>query len=438
MRKASSRVDSPRGKETDGSKWDENRIYLLEKIIKVIEKSSVDWKGNVEGNRSIRIQQADYNACGKERIILEAKELEKQGLIRIKWLIYGSDIEKIMYSLKDIDTFYRILDKQKKSLRFQWAYEFLNQFLCDISKEWIINYMKALKSSLDKGRFPMELALFDEMQENHDKVMDEANGLLLFRCLKCLDHLSEPIYKKIFSKYSLGGSKVFENDLEQRIISIAKKYHPDVVDDMSDTEVLSQILIEEYAQELSVKGNLLLLLDGKEVDLSLFPYGVVLNSDTLKYATICEHQKLSKVITVENKANYMSMPYEDNTLIIYTHGYFSPKERYFLRGLAKVLKKYQVSFWHTGDLDYGGIQIFRFIRSQIFEELQPYLMNVDQYNRYMKYGEAIVDTSLEKLKRLNDPMLQPLIDRIITEGIVIEQECFLIDMNIMDRVEDIV
>lgn len=82
---------------------------------------------------------------------------------------------------------------------------------------------------------------------------------------------------------------------------------------------------------------------------------------------ICQEQDICKVVTVENKANFMKMPYEEGTLLVYTHGFFSPKERFFLKKLETVLKKKRVEYFHTGDLDYGGIRIFSIFRKIYFQ-----------------------------------------------------------------------
>ena len=77
------------------------------------------------------------------------------------------------------------------------------------------------------------------------------------------------------------------------------------------------------------------------------------------------------MITVENKANYESMPYEEGTLIIYSHGYFSPDERAFLIQLERVLSGIHTScgtaYLHTGDLDYGGVKTVSYTHLDVYK-----------------------------------------------------------------------
>lgn len=138
------------------------------------------------------------------------------------------------------------------------------------------------------------------------------------------------------------------------------------------------------------------------------------------------------------------MPYEKGTLILFCHGFFSPLEREFLRKLEGVLEQGTqdmeqspgtekagkcaagVEYYHTGDLDYGGVRIFKHIREHVFPKLQPLSMDAAQFDRYLDYGTDMEPSSWEKLKNVEEPLLQQLIDRILTTKKVIEQEVFLI------------
>ncbi|MNV38655.1 hypothetical protein D3C71_1302170 [compost metagenome] len=376
----------------------------------------------------MRIQQKDYDEIGKSRLLQEAGNLEAQGLLRVKWFNNKTDIEKVIFSLEDIPKLYKMLGKASKAESLNQIRKYVKKQLQGVQKHWIQSCYEEMLLQLDTGIIPKNLLVAETVPINEiikeSDVGDEYNNLFCI-CLNSLDVLGEPIYKRIFSKYHLGNSKIFENILQSRIISLARKHHPAVDDNMNESEVLSQIYIEEYSQELAVKGELVLEVGGEKIDLSSFIYGTVLNSEMLKYSTIAAQQNIHKIITVENKANYMSMEYESGTLIIFSHGYFSPKERDFLRKLEQILSEQEVVYFHTGDLDYGGIKIFQYIRTHIFPQLRPYLMNVAQYEAYLLMGEKIENSVWEKLKMVKEPLLQPLIDQIVKDKIVIEQESFL-------------
>lgn len=394
------------------------RYHILDWILKKYEGRTTksDWRQEKTGNKSIKIQQEHYDAVGKTELLSEIRELEEQGLVRVTYFSGGSDVEKITYNLRDIERFYEMKGKRSERSLLEEAWNCVSAYRAQAESSWLQAYYDHLLRDIDKGKYPDHLS---------------SPGVPLFQCLNILEKLREPVYVRIFSSQYLGGSKVFEDTLRARVVSIGKDYHPMADKAMKDQQVLSQMYLETYSQEMELKGELRIVLAGREVDLSVFPYGAVLNTETLKNAGIAGEQNIKKIVTVENKANYMSMPYEKGTLILFCHGFFSPLERDFLVKLEKEVLEpsrqagQEIEYWHTGDLDYGGVRIFRYIRTNIFPQIRPWQMDVEQYERYQRYALEMKPSSLRELKDMKEPLLQPLIDRIAAEGKVIEQECFL-------------
>ena len=187
--------------------------YLVRRILDKIESSSVDWRENASGNRSLKIQQEDFNRAGKSELLEEARMLEQRGLVQIKWLEYGNDIEKITYCLKQAGQFYELSGLTPKWERIQEE----RQTLCRWSKQaqtgWLKAYYEDQAASLEKGKQSSDLQKYGEQ---------------LFTCLDALEKLKEPVYQRVFSVAVLGSTKVFENVLRTRVVSILSAYHPDV------------------------------------------------------------------------------------------------------------------------------------------------------------------------------------------------------------------
>ena len=128
-------------------------------------------------------------------------------------------------------------------------------------------------------------------------------------------------------------------------------------------------------------------------------------------------------MTIENKANYENMSYREDTLYIYCHGFFSPKEVEFLQELA-VLASENVEFLHWGDMDYGGIRIFLFNKEKIFPKLKPYQMDRESYEAAVmsNAGRKLEDEKRKKLEQMNAGELEELRCGILEYGMEIEQE----------------
>ncbi|WP_313134863.1 Wadjet anti-phage system protein JetD domain-containing protein [Anaerocolumna sp.] len=399
-------------------------MKLLDLIIDQYERSS-KWNNETSGNASFRIEEKHYKIVGKATLIDEAKELECSELLKIRWVkgYYNVDIEKVEYPLSNMTYFYQMSRRKPKYISVAEQKDMVMKYYHIFKKSWIRNYIKLeVLPKLEKGDCHKNLKKGD--CENDLEKMKQ-----FYQCLYGLDQLESPMFKRVFSKRYLNNSKVFEKELQKKIISIARKYADSVEEamdsSMEDSDILNQLYIEEYSQELNIKGKLRIEVEGSVIDTGCFPYGTVLNSQTIKNAIILDNPQITKILTIENKANFTAEPMEEGTLIIFSHGYFSPLERKFLKELADSLLEQPVTYLHSGDLDFGGVCIFRYIKNRIFPQLKPYRMDKDTFEKYKNYGEPIETATLEKLNKLKEPMLQELINLIIETGLVIEQEAYL-------------
>ena len=155
-----------------------NNDYLIHRILDKIEGSSVDWRKETSGNRSLKIQQEDFNRAGKSELLEEARMLEQRGLIQIKWLEYGNDIEKITYRLEQAGQFYELLGLTSKWERLETE----RQILCKWSEQaqtgWLRAYYEDQVASLEKGKPSLDLSKYGDQ---------------LFICLNALEKLEEPV-----------------------------------------------------------------------------------------------------------------------------------------------------------------------------------------------------------------------------------------------------
>jgi hypothetical protein len=133
-------------------------------------------------------------------------------------------------------------------------------------------------------------------------------------------------------------------------------------------------------------------------------------------------------MTIENKANYESMSYQKDTLYLFCHGFFSPKERRFLAMLCQIADP-DTEYFHWGDLDYGGICIFRFIQEELFPKLQPYRMGRKDYEYALSIGAgtALKPEKYMKYEQLDAGPLEELKQCIMSCQKEIEQEILLLE-----------
>lgn len=388
---------------------------------------------------------------GREAMIRQAREL--RGKISFDWRDMYSDIKMIDYDVAAVPILCKFIGVEDLRERQVRCIEKAKAFLEDRKGTWLEPYFRYALEQLEKGN------------TNEIKVMED--DVLLY-CLREMSLLQEPEWKRVFSARvfeaceNVTPSKVFEKVYQGKILEVLRK-SPLYEDEMTTDEILEAHGILTYSQTLEWKGNLVYQLTTKtekrlesEVPIEENPtkkiteieeeedlqkiagmyknarikvstaenvYGTVINAQTLEHAVPISLPGVKRILIIENKANYESMPFDAETLYIYCHGFFSPKEVQFLKKIREVAEP-DTCYEHWGDMDYGGIRIFMYNERNIFPELEPYHMSEADYVTCIQSGKGI---SLEEKKRgkleaLEAGKLELLKQAILKTGIEIEQE----------------
>ena len=411
--------------------------WILGKIVELLESGETNWRTEKCGRKTLNNSAKGaseipplYQGCSREKAIQEAIDLQEKGLVKINWLIRGSDIKSLVFHLEDRDQFYqlyrenvkpRFIPKQQRLWKYQ---EFLRKEMSVVQKPWIRSYYVDLleKSEKNNGNW--------EPDERLKQVRQYA------KCFRELDKLQKLTYAKVFASNSLEGSKNFTKEMKQYVIRQARKTNPDRTKLLDDIEVLEEIvLIRDCYQSMYIKGELLLyFVDDRgrtaAVNTKIWKYGTILEGESLLHAELePEQPQIQKVIIFENKMNFVMAPYEEGTLYLFVGGYPGPKVCRILHKLNKISKKRQrhIDVYHSGDLDYGGIRIFQYERNQVFPDLKPLQMDADTYLQHQQYSYPIREETKRKLKKLEDgnEQIKQLLELIIQEGRGIEQESFI-------------
>ncbi len=439
-------------------------MLLWQEIIKKYERMEWDrWPELPTGGKSFKIEDGKYQAGRREEVLQDVLLLLDRKLITMKkddWVEYMRDPALVRYRLEDMAGFYELAGLKPKWERLAEQKEKLLQVKRKIRSAWITAYLVEEEERLQRGKLVEENKL-----ATRQKLYDCLVGLdrLEYHAGKSLErevcsHLSDgetgtspavtiPMFQRVFSKKFLGNSKTFERELRSTVVSLARAYHPDIPKDkdaMDDVEVLGQLYVEIYSQELTLKGPLRFSWDGrwnrsyvpeaiatrKVLNTEDYPFGLVLSQQSLEHMVLCEEQSIRLIRTIENKANFVAEPYEEGKLVIFTHGYITPGERRFLVRLREVLERQgaSVRYEHSGDLDFGGISIYRYMRKYVFPDLQPHRMDLATYEEALcqTMAEAIPEEMAEKIAGLSeDPQLGVLAARLAEDRLVVEQEAYL-------------
>lgn len=374
--------------------------------------------GKLAGKKHPKVDQKLIDAVGgMQNFIRQAKELEqdemlgKSGLIQFQWSNLKSDIDQIHYEIAAIPLLCRKLgvkDVREHQTELITRVEMWKNKVCEC--EWGENYYDALLRRLTLG-----------------KKVSEAEDESLFLCLNAVAAQQEFIWERVFSARVFHNSKTFQKVYKSSIVTILKNYSPYYEEEMDEETLLAMHNIHSYAQTLEWKGSLRYELEnGNLLDTSLNIYGTVLNSQTMEHAIVKDLSRCKRIMTIENKANYESMIFAEDVLYIYCHGYFTPKEVRFLKKIPEIVDA-DCKFLHWGDMDYGGISIFQFIKKNIFPKLEPYQMDRTSFENALKDGAGIaLEPETRKKMEVKDAgLLEELKQVILETGKTIEQELLI-------------
>ena len=409
--------------------WNEENLPLAKWLIDKTDGQNYR-TGKLFGKKHPRV---DGNVLkevgGRDELVRQAKILERiptlggDEYLHFDWREMNTDITKIDYRVEVIPRLCEligIMDPRERQLR---AISRIGKLQEDVSGSCLFAYCNHVLEQLNKG---------------NTKELSKAEDEEFLKCLKALAALKEPEWKRVFSskvfekKNDITPSKVFERIYQGAVIETLK-YSPQYEEGMSDDEILAVHGILSYSQTLEWKGAVEYCLTDQngiaseeKIDTSSNYYGTVINAQTLEHAVPNLRDSVEKIIVIENKANYESMEYDPKVLYIFCHGYFSPKEVRFLQMLMKTAPE-EIQYYHWGDMDYGGIQIFLYNEKNIFPNLMPWKMDAPSYKAALENGKGIKLSSgkQKKLEALNAGKLEALKQCILENKMEIEQEMLI-------------
>ena len=404
----------------------------------IIEKAECD--SYRAGTRSkqwhIEADQKLLDAVGGRSVLLrQAGELEKltgiSGKIIVKWKAVRTEIEKITVSSDAIPLLCQVEQIEDPRERQLSQMEMTESWKSRVAQaDWLIPYYDHILERLNSG-----------------KLVKDVPGLedpLFFLFLNKTAEERKPLYRRAFSaqvctiwngiaqtkqsESKITPTKRFEKIYQSAVLSVLKQYSPLYEEGMSDEELLTAHGILTYAQTLEFKGAVSYRIDdGPAISTAAQIYGTMFNKQTLENAVPISIVGIRQIMTIENKANYEKMQFRRDTLYIFCHGFFSPPERKFLSRVVE-LAGTDTEYFHWGDMDYGGIRIFKFLQKNLFPKLKPWKMDVTDYKMALQMGASIsLETDKrERFEQMDAGVLTPLKEAILKNGKEIEQELLLL------------
>lgn len=410
---------------------------ILDELINRYEKKKVD------SSRRVIIPAAWFDAydlnslTAKKAFHLAVAELASKGFITYTWMKFEKDnlLDRLILNEEFVETCYAYLGRTPKVLWVQQLTEEVLQVRETFEAPWITDLLDNVLRQLDeKGRTGPYIP--------EDKLMRQNFWSLLEAVEKGIT-MSE----RYMSAALFGDSKYFEKHLRSKLAGAAKKY---MSTDLGTEQVLEYLGITNNPEEILIWGDLKFRLAGTDEDkppvnakdastvisTGIYKYGTSINAQTVLHMQLLE-VKASKVVTIENKATYYEyIRYADTQeLVIYLGGFFGEAVRNFLSKIA--VGEPKIEFYHWGDVDLGGLQIFRYLCGVLDRQIRPLLMDEVTYHRYANQYNLLTKAQLSQIKSLlMEPWmeaLKPTIQAVLDNGWRLEQERIVLSDNFRYR-----
>ncbi len=353
----------------------------------------------------------------------DVQEMVQSDIVSFCWKkrYPGKLIDKIYLNLSTADNTFKLLNRSPVIEQAKLKLDIIESINKKIDSKWIQKFL------LDEAN-----RLSEKLKTSRLFPMDEKRLLDICKVLLYIDKKSALM--RIISIQCFNDSKYIERELQGNLISIAKKYEPEIAlfknnedNRLTDKQILEHIGVIVYPEIFEFCGNFSAIIGGQVVDFSPFHRGYCLQSEmTHKISSIC-FDGIKNVIFVENRTNYRQMilnGIKKETIVVHHGGFYSPIKGLFFKLLYESSNKnINFSFW--GDIDLGGFTMFDRLKRNIVPILKPSKMDKETFERAKKYGIKRTNSYLGKVSQYRTDIFNEVIDCILSEKVTIEQECLI-------------
>ncbi len=255
--------------------------------------------------------------------------------------------------------------------------------------------------------------------------------------------------ERVVSTRLYGDSKFFERELKSRILSVLRSVAKENgEEETDDAELLLQRGIGRWPEVLEFRGPVKILLKNEEpevspsggkaewIDFSAQRYGAYVNSETVRQTVSAEAGRISRMLTIENKANYvwyMQTHHDPRELVLYHGGCYSPMKGKWIRMLEEAVRQSSpdAEFFHWSDIDAGGFRIFTRLRDNLIPHLQPLKMDLKTLKQFEPQAAEIETDHYRGIlqRMLEDPeyeIFHETIRYMLEKNIRLEQEAEIV------------
>ncbi len=360
----------------------------------------------------------DESSYEYESIHSAMRELEEKGYIRIVWKKGKENhiISKVVLNTVQLDRVYQYVKRVPKSDLILSNIALLEKYrslydtpVCQRFTDYILERLRGhqtVKEYIDLedcGKTGLLLKGIFEIERNQKQCYIREFSITVFRDSKILEHIGSRL-GKIFRNF---GEDFADKDI---------------------AEILAEYGIYHTPNYVYLKGKVSFTIGQTTYDIGSLKQGIGISGEDLSEIGFCDISAVKKVITIENLTTFFRWV-EPESLIIYLGGYHNSVRRALLKAVHLALPDAQ--YYHFGDIDAGGFEIYKNLCAKTKIPFQMYRMDLDTLVSHQRYGKELTENDRERLKKILEQNAGEaeefceLIRYMLENNVKLEQECIL-------------
>ena len=354
----------------------------------------------------------DESSSEYEKIHILMNALENKNMITVIWKDHkqGHFIQKVRMNADQIDEIYRYTGRKPKHGLEEENRVFLQKYLNEDAPV-TVSFVGYLLERLENHKSVKEYITLENLQETEK----------FLRACVSVEQNKTPCYIREFSIQHFQDSKYFEQ-IESRIIRVFRQFDEEYKE-MDAVELLAEYGIYQTPDFVYFKGDVRLLVEGEEMNLSLLKQGIGISGEDIENIRFSDFSRIQKVITVENLTSFFRC-HEENSLLVYLGGYHNRVRRKLLQKIYDAIPA--ATYYHFGDIDAGGFLIFLDLRKKTEIPFESFRMDLDTLKQYSQYGKKLTETDKKRLEKLEEEKeFSEVIRYMLEKNIKLEQECII-------------
>ena len=395
--------------------------YILQALMDSYERSSLSRKENkVAVHISFPITKKtlpeyfDENSLEYEEIHAVAGHLEEMGFTRSEWKRGKKNhiLQKIILCEERADAVYRYLGRAPEKQLQEELIQLLGELQKEIQTEIAGKLILWLTERLKEGKSVKEYLELDDPKESKQ----------LIYAVAAIEENQKESYLREFSVRCFGDSKALEKRLG-RIGKVFRRFSEEFAE-MDNDSILAEYGIYSTPNYVYVKGcGSLLLGNCGRIELAGLRQGIGISGEDLEDLEWLADRPVKRVITIENLTTFFRWDMADSVLI-YLGGYHNRVRRKLLQKLYRCFP--QAEYFHFGDIDVGGFEIYRNLCDRTGIPFHPYKMGISELKQYAACAKELTANDLRRLESLlKDPEYEnvwPVLQYMKESGRKLEQE----------------